>query len=87
MRAVIAEDAVLLRFDHIKPNKDAASTTAGFTNDHIIAGVSYQLSSNVRLLADLNLLSTANESTLTAAQQNAFDATKQAALLQAQFTF
>jgi len=79
--------AVLLRYDHIKPNKDAASTVPGFTNDHIIAGASYQLSPNVRLLVDLNLLSTANESTLTAAQQNAFDATKQQALFQAQFTF
>lgn len=79
--------AVLLRYDHIKPNKDAASTVAGFTNDHIIAGVSYQLSPNVRLLLDANLLSEANESTLTAAQQNAFDATKSNIMFQTQFTF
>lgn len=79
--------AVLARVDYIKPNKDAASTVAGFTQTRFIAGVSYQLSPNVRLLADLDLLSEANESALTAAQQAAFDAGRQQALFQAQFTF
>jgi len=79
--------ALIARLDYVKPNKDAASTVAGFTQTRIIAGVSYQLTANVRLLADLDMLSEANESTLTAGQQAAFDATRQQALFQAQFTF
>ena len=78
--------AVIARFDHIKPNKDAPSATVGFTANHIVLGASYQLSPNVRLLLDANLLSEANENTLTAAQQNAFDATKSNLMFQAQFT-
>ncbi|HWH03105.1 MAG TPA: hypothetical protein VN674_05395 [Gemmatimonadales bacterium] len=79
--------AVIARFDHIKPSKDAPSTTVGFTANHIVLGASYQLSPNVRLLLDANLLSEANENTLTAAQQNAFDATKSNLMFQTQFTF
>lgn len=79
--------AVIARFDHYKPNKDAPSTTVGFTANHIILGASYQLTPNVRLLLDANLLSEANENTLTAAQQNAFDATKSNLMFQTQFTF
>jgi len=79
--------ALIARLDYVKPNKDAASTVPGFTQTRIIGGVSYQLSPNVRLLADLDLLSEANEDALTAGQQAAFDATREQALFQAQFSF
>jgi hypothetical protein len=79
--------AFIARFDQIKPNKNAPSTNVAFTTTHIILGASYQLTPNVRLLLDANLLSEANESTLTPAQQNAFDATKSNLMFQTQFTF
>lgn len=86
---VSAPVAVIARVDQIKANKDAPSTGFAFTTTRLIGGVSYQLSPNVRLLADVDLLSAANETVppLTAAQQAAFDAGRQQALFQAQFTF
>lgn len=74
--------AVIARFDNIKPNKDAPSTTPGFTNTRFIAGVSYQLTSNVRLLGDVDLLSYKNGSPTPAAE-----AARDLAQFQAQFTF
>lgn len=74
--------ALIARLDYIKPNKDAPSTTPGFTDTRIIGGVSYQLSPNVRLLGDLDLLSYKNGSPSPAAE-----AARQQALFQAQFTF
>ncbi|HEU5467049.1 MAG TPA: hypothetical protein VFU75_09165 [Gemmatimonadales bacterium] len=74
--------AVIARFDNIKPNKDAPSTTPGFTNTRIIAGVSYQLTSNVRLLGDIDFLSYKNGSPSPAAE-----AARELAQFQAQFTF
>ncbi|HEY6807185.1 MAG TPA: hypothetical protein VI160_00240 [Gemmatimonadales bacterium] len=79
--------AVIGRLDVVKPDKAAPSTTPGYTNTRLIIGPSYQLSPNVRLLADVDLLSFKNESSLTPAQQLALDATRQTALFQAQFTF
>lgn len=74
--------ALVARFDQVKPDKNAVSTTPGFTNSRFIAGASYQLSPNVRLLADLDLLSYKNGS-----PSPALEATRQQALFQAQFTF
>lgn len=74
--------AFILRLDYVKPDKDLASSTAGYSNTRIIGGVSYQLSPNVRLLADADLLSYANGS-----PSPALEATRQTALFQAQFTF
>jgi len=74
--------ALIARFDNIKPNKDAPSTTLGFTNTRIIAGVSYQLTGNVRLLGDIDFLSYKNGSPSPAAE-----AARELAQFQAQFTF
>ena len=79
--------AAIARLDIVKPNRAALSTAPGYTNTRLIVGPSYQLSPNVRLLADLDLLSFKNESSLTPAQQLVLDATRQTALFQAQFTF
>lgn len=82
-----AKASVIARVDIVKPNKAAPSTAAGYTNTRLIVGPSYQLSPNVRVLADVDLLSFKNESTLTPPQQLALDLTRQTALFQAQFTF
>jgi hypothetical protein len=74
--------AVIARLDYVKPNKNAVSTTPGFATTRFIGGVSYQLTSNVRLLADVDLLSYKNGSPSAAAE-----ATREQALFQAQFTF
>jgi hypothetical protein len=74
--------AAIARLDNIKPNKDAASTVPGFTNTRIIAGLSYQLTTNVRLLGDVDLLSYKNGSPSPAAE-----AARELAQFQAQFTF
>ncbi|HYK11738.1 MAG TPA: hypothetical protein VEV39_13160 [Gemmatimonadales bacterium] len=74
--------ALIARFDNIKPNKAALSTVPGFTNTRLIAGVSYQLTTNVRLLGDVDLLSYKNGSPTPAAE-----AARELAQFQAQFTF
>lgn len=74
--------AVIGRVDYVKPSNQIPSTTPGYANTRIIGGVSYQLTPNARLLADLDLLSYKNGSPSAAA-----DATRQQALFQAQFTF
>ena len=74
--------AVIGRVDYVKPDKNAASATPGFTNTRFIAGVSYQLSPNVRLLADVDNLSYKNGSPTPAAE-----AVRSQALFQMQFTF
>lgn len=74
--------ALIARFDNIKPNKAALSTVPGFTNTRIIAGASYQLTTNVRLLADIDFLSYKNGSPTPAAE-----AARDLAQFQAQFTF
>jgi hypothetical protein len=74
--------AFIGRVDYVKPDKNAASSTPGFTNTRIIGGVSYQLSPNVRLLADVDMLSYKNGSPSPAAE-----ATRSQALFQTQFTF
>ena len=74
--------AVIGRVDHIKPNKNAVTTTPGFTNTRLIAGVSYQLSPNLRLLGDWDFVSYKNGSPSPAAE-----ATRSQALFQTQITF
>ena len=74
--------ALIARFDNIKPNKAALSTVPGFTNTRIIVGASYQLTTNVRLLADIDFLSYKNGSPTPAAE-----AARDLAQFQAQFTF
>lgn len=74
--------AFIGRVDYVKPNKDALSTTPGFTATRFIGGVSYQLSPNLRLLADLDMVSYKNGSPNAAAE-----ASRQTALFQTQFTF
>jgi len=69
--------AILARVDVVDPNTNVAAN--GFTR--VIAGASYQLTPNLRLLADLDHL--IYQGTLTAAQY----ATRSQALIQAQFTF
>jgi hypothetical protein len=69
--------AVIGRVDLVDPNTD----TGNNKQTRVIAGVSYQLTPNVRLLGDVDLLS--YEATPTVVQ----DAQRQRALLQAQFTF
>ncbi|HET7040535.1 MAG TPA: hypothetical protein VFI13_00890 [Gemmatimonadales bacterium] len=69
--------AVIGRVDIYDPNTD----TANNKNTRIIAGASYQLSPNLRLLADADLLShEAGDPTATIDPRNQF-------LLQAQFSF
>lgn len=74
--------ALLARVDYAKPSTAAASTTRGYSNTRLIGGASYQLSPNLRLLGDVDLLSYRNGSPTPALQ-----ATRQQALLQVQFTF
>lgn len=69
--------AVIGRVDLLDPNTDTNNNKQTRT----IAGVSYQATPNLRLLADVDLLS--YEGGATPAQ----DATRQRALFQAQFTF
>jgi len=69
--------AVLARVDVVDPNTHVAAN--GFTR--VIAGASYQLTPNLRLLADLDHL--VYQGALTAGQY----ATRSQALIQAQFTF
>ncbi len=69
--------AALARVDIVDPNTGAGPDK----QTRIIGGVSYQLSPNVRLLADVDLLS--YEGGATPLQ----DATRSRALFQAQFTF
>jgi hypothetical protein len=73
---------VIARMDYVKPDKNAPSATLGFTNTRFIAGVSYQLSPNVRLLADIDNLSYKNGSPTPAAE-----AVRSQGLFQMQFTF
>ena len=74
--------AALARVDFIKPNKNGVSTTPGFSNTRFIAGLSYQLSPNLRLLGDVDYLSYKNGSPTPAAE-----AARASALFQIQFTF
>lgn len=74
--------SVIGRMDYVKPDKNAPSTTPGFTNTRFIGGVAYQLSPNVRLLADLDMVSYKNGAPSAGAE-----ATRQTALFQTQFTF
>jgi hypothetical protein len=77
---------VLGRLDIFDKDKDSTSTTvnpAVNKQTRVIAGVFYQLSPNLRLLADVDLNSFQNQG----GANNALDATRQTALLQAQFTF
>jgi hypothetical protein len=74
--------AIIGRVDYVKPDKNAPSATPGFTNTRFIGGISYQLSPNVRLLADLDMVSYKNGAPSAAAE-----ASRQTALFQTQFTF
>lgn len=82
LRVPNSKVGVIARMDYVKPDKNAASATPGFTNTRFIAGVSYQLSPNVRLLADVDNLSYKNGSPTPAAE-----AVRSQALFQMQFTF
>jgi hypothetical protein len=74
--------AVIARVDFTKPNKNGVSTAAGFSSTRYIAGLSYQLSPNLRLLGDLDWLSYKN-----GAPSPAAEASRAQALFQIQFTF
>ena len=74
--------AVIARVDFTKPNKNGVSTTPGFSSTRYIAGLSYQLSPNLRLLGDVDWLSYKN-----AAPSPAAEASRASALFQIQFTF
>jgi hypothetical protein len=74
--------AVIARVDFTKPNKNGVSTTPGFSSTRYIAGLSYQLSPNLRLLADVDYLSYKNGAPSPAAEAN-----RASALFQTQFTF
>lgn len=74
--------AVIARVDFAKPNKNGVSTTPGFSNTRYIAGLSYQLSPNLRLLGDLDWLSYKNGSPSPAAE-----AARATGFFQIQFTF
>ena len=69
--------AAIARIDLLDPDTD----TGNNQQTRFIGGMSYQLSPNVRLLADVDLLS------FEAATTPLQDATRQRALVQAQFTF
>lgn len=69
--------AVIARVDVVDPNTNVANNK----QTRVIGGLSYQVQANLRLLADVDLLSFEGGS--TAAQ----DATRQRALFQMQFTF
>jgi hypothetical protein len=71
--------AIIGRVDLVDPNTASAATNDRVTR--IIGGVSYQVSPNLRLLADVN-----NES-LQGGSTAAQDATRSQALFQTQFTF
>lgn len=70
--------ALLGRVDAVEPN----TNTANNRQTRIIAGASYQLSPNLRLLADLDMVSYEGGTTTPA-----LEATRSQALFQAQFTF
>lgn len=74
--------AVIARVDYAKPNKNGVSTTPGFSNTRFIGGLSYQVSPNLRALADVDYLSYKNGSPSPAAE-----ASRAQALFQIQFTF
>jgi hypothetical protein len=74
--------AAIARVDFTKPDKNAPSTTPGFTSTRYIAGLSYQLSPNLRLLGDVDWLSYKN-----AAPSPAADAARATGFFQIQFTF
>ena len=74
--------AVIARVDFTKPNKNGVSTTPGFSNTRYIAGLSYQLSPNLRLLGDVDYLSYKNGAPTPAAE-----ASRASGLFQIQFTF
>ncbi len=74
--------AAIARVDYTKPDKNALSTVAGFTSTRFIAGLSYQLSPNLRLLGDVDWLSYKN-----AAPSPAADAARATGFFQIQFTF
>lgn len=74
--------AAIARVDFTKPDKNAVSTTPGFTSTRFIAGLSYQLSPNLRLLGDVDWLSYKN-----AAPSPAADAARATGFFQIQFTF
>ena len=58
------------------------STTPGFSNTRYIAGLSYQVSPNLRALLDVDYLSYKN-----GAPSPAAEASRASALFQIQFTF
>jgi len=74
--------AAIARVDFTKPNKNGVSTAPGFSTTRFIAGLSYQLSPNLRLLGDVDYLSYKNGSPSPAAE-----ASRASALFQIQFTF
>jgi hypothetical protein len=74
--------AVIARVDFTKPNKNGVSTAPGFSNTRYIAGLSYQLSPNLRLLGDLDWLSYKNGAPSAAAE-----AARATGFFQIQFTF
>jgi hypothetical protein len=74
--------AIIGRVDFTKPNKNGVSTAPGFSNTRFIAGLSYQLSPNLRLLGDVDYLSYKNGSPSPAAE-----ASRASGLFQIQFTF
>jgi hypothetical protein len=74
--------AAIARVDYIKPDKNAVSTVPGFASTRYIAGLSYQLSPNLRLLGDVDWLSYKN-----AAPSAAADAARATGFFQIQFTF
>ncbi|HLB54228.1 MAG TPA: hypothetical protein VJK71_03920 [Gemmatimonadales bacterium] len=69
---------VIGRFDSVDPN----TSVAGDRQDRIIAGVSYTMSPNLRILADLDHLSYQGGTTTPA-----LEAARSQALFQVQFTF
>ena len=74
--------AVIARVDFLKPNTNAAATTPGFTNTRFIAGLSYQVTPNLRILGDVDYVTYKNGAPTPAAAAN-----RAAALFQTQFTF
>ena len=74
--------ALLARVDYSKPNTNVLSTAPGVSNARVIAGVSYQITPNLRVLGDLDLLSYKNGSPNAAAE-----AARQTAYFQMQVNF
>jgi hypothetical protein len=76
---------VIGRVDVVDPNRDSSSATPSLAvnkQTRVIAGVSYQVTPNLRVMGDVDLNSLAKGS-----PNNAFDRTRQTAYFHTQFTF